>query len=649
MSDIVKKIEVTLKAASEYTQEELIVFESFKKELDENDILFTIGDTVVTKDGGFIKIISFFDQFENSWYENGTKKEVPNIEVVKYVVYQEYQGNNNWSGDKKMKLSEIIYYQYTTKLYGTIEDLHKDSMKIITGEIQLHNEEENISDSTDIMLGVSKEILEFRKQELVIKRDVLEAKRRYIHSIMERKTREMHSMVEGFKRQIKKVMRVIQTLELFLGIREDLFQIQEGEKSPVSEPLTFRQQILFMDEELGDPENGGLDINSIEDFDNWLIKPNSYYKKINYELLIPEKKGVVAIKVRRSDKHYHTNPFINSLMNEGNKSVYLLVRNGQNLYRIWSENLSVADKLFPGREEFMELSKNYENSYSEYEKERIDNKVLDYKAHFVMLQGLIDRTDVFTPLLEQINLMSSEPLEKGLVKFIYDDETCLPTGRLSYGEWLKQLNSKIEEGCRIFSSGFIWGYSDRKYEIGARLKRYYRDEYSAPSAPGPGLYTVIEDPDWVFYNQSKDTKTFKFLYTPNNKGLWYTEDVKRGVSFRLTDYDDFYINYDEASLDEIEFYLHNRLDRRFYLSMMPLLVRMRDFKIKELEQESHFVKLVAGQIIKKVEITNLEKLESDIKELIIWWKLKNKWKRAIDSDNQKALRMIIKEYYNKSI
>jgi len=34
-------------------------------------------------------------------------------------------------------------------------------------------------------------------------------------------------------------------------------------------------------------------------------------------------------------------------------------------------------------------------------------------------------------------------------------------------------------------------------------------------------------------------------------------------------------------------------------------------------------------------------------EAVIWWKTKNKWKRALDKDNEKALRMIVNRLKNK--
>jgi hypothetical protein len=65
--------------------------------------------------------------------------------------------------------------------------------------------------------------------------------------------------------------------------------------------------------------------------------------------------------------------------------------------------------------------------------------------------------------------------------------------------------------------------------------------------------------------------------------------------------------------------------------MIPLLQEVRKWKLEETEREKEFVKLVMGRN---------KTTEEKVWEAIQWWKLKNKWKRGVDSDDAKALRMI---------
>jgi len=60
--------------------------------------------------------------------------------------------------------------------------------------------------------------------------------------------------------------------------------------------------------------------------------------------------------------------------------------------------------------------------------------------------------------------------------------------------------------------------------------------------------------------------------------------------------------------------------------------------LKELELEDNFGKLIASQLH-----INYYDYKIEILDTIIWWKLKNKWKRAVTVDDTKALRMILQK------
>ncbi len=101
----------------------------------------------------------------------------------------------------------------------------------------------------------------------------------------------------------------------------------------------------------------------------------------------------------------------------------------------------------------------------------------------------------------------------------------------------------------------------------------------------------------------------------------------------------------EFKIEDVNFYLTNRIDRRHYLSMMPLLWQVKVEKEKEREQEKDFVTLVIGEMIKlygdRVSTSDVLK-RKHVWEAIEWWKAKKvKWKRPIKQDEAKALRMVI--------
>ena len=110
-------------------------------------------------------------------------------------------------------------------------------------------------------------------------------------------------------------------------------------------------------------------------------------------------------------------------------------------------------------------------------------------------------------------------------------------------------------------------------------------------------------------------------------------------------YDDF-LNYDELTLEDVEFYIKDRVSRKNYLSIMPHLVSAYHALKKEQAKEDAFVMLMKGELLKIG--VDVDKATEIIREGIDWWKNKVSCHRPIDSDDAKAVRMI-KNYVRKRI
>ncbi len=88
-----------------------------------------------------------------------------------------------------------------------------------------------------------------------------------------------------------------------------------------------------MDEEVATTENDGLDFQDVDIFDGWLMENG------NYKTLLPEPKGVIVFRPRRNRKDYG-DAYENLAKNPYNMMTYLLIRNGDCLYRIYSEKIT---------------------------------------------------------------------------------------------------------------------------------------------------------------------------------------------------------------------------------------------------------------------------------------------------------------------
>lgn len=595
---------------------------------------------------------------------------------------------SSYGSDSPESFERNGYY----KLTKSIEEHVEEAQKLIKGEISISDygdeqEDDEINENTALISRSSKDSLIALKNAMETKKQSAELLQAFVNFEMEKKRSELESImrtvsgvVAVWQKKIAKVMRIIATIELYLGVNEDIFQIQEGEKAPQTTPISFRQLVLFMDEEVANTDEGGLDFQDVHKFDAWLIENN------NYKKLLPEEKGVVVFRPRRYFKEYGKDDRDAYAKNKENTiNTYILIRNGECLYRINTDNLVILDRLFPRKTELEDLLKETAKIESRYSKEEAKEKVNDefyqYKKRAILMQGLIDRTDILHPLpVEGLSMFNLEGTEK-FINFIYDDEPSLTDGRTPFTEWKKQINSKISYGSRIVLSPNwrTWGETSKDI-VEDRSFKYYSNKYSIPASPKEGLYEVekhqerlikfffdrnsektkkeIEEGNWKFlerrnancdkYYKMDDTIHMVIKYNPGGevwKGWGHgSEERKNRIAFKIFNEDGFILNYDQISLEDIEYYLNNRCDRRNYLDMMPLLRTMKKWRLEEIQNEKNFAIMVLGELIKLYPKISEDNLKLSIDELIEWWKFKNMIKRPIDKDDSKALRMIIKEF-----
>ncbi|MFM8913044.1 MAG: hypothetical protein ACKOE6_09040, partial [Flammeovirgaceae bacterium] len=77
---------------------------------------------------------------------------------------------------------------------------------------------------------------------------------------------------------------------------------------------------------------------------------------------------------------------------------------------------------------------------------------------------------------------------------------------------------------------------------------------------------------------------------------------KLNLSWKIFDDDAFIINYDEVTVEDIDFYLNSRVDRREYIGMMPMLWEVRNQLLSERESEKDFVSLVQSIVHQKINL-----------------------------------------------
>ena len=618
--------------------------------------------------------------------------------------------------------SYLERHRYTKITEGSFAEWQQKARDIINGkaDISLYKDADSdmVNSETALMSNGSKESLIALQQDLTAKKQTAALVTAFVNWEMQRQMSElkavknkMYGVLAEFGEKIKKIMRVITIIELYMGIDEELFCIQEGQKAPVDTPITFRQAVLYMDEEIGHWENGGLDYTNIAWFDEWLVKG----KGENFKKLFPEEKGMVVFRPRRFPKDYNEgDPLKEYFMNKENvNSTYLLIRNGECLYRVFTEKLVILPRLFPLRRELqtlfdeMNVSKHRSSYEKEKHKEKFEDSMYHYRKRAMLMQGLIDRSEVFHPLPCKINIFNLEET-KELVNFVYDDEATLPSGRLTFKDWQKQLNEGITHGSRVLVTGEYGGIFFGQYgkeERQARLFGSLKYHHNLPDTPDAGIYDVEvykeETTEWLKEDEYEKQKAnvlqviktrqdhilrhympddpltkptgknvegtddyikeyrviymkehLTIMYTPGDT-IWNDDECRhvprsKRVRWEIWSDDKFILHWDRLSEEDIDFYLESRVDRPNYLDMMPVLQRTKKLIQEEQQKEAPFIQLLTGSLTSQMPGYLMEDIRERVVRCIDWWKWKNIIKRPIDKDDVLAIRMIEKRVKSKN-
>ena len=451
-----------------------------------------------------------------------------------------------------------------------------------------------------------------------------------IQAMMHEQAAILASKVKSLEPFIKAAEEAIWTINLYMGKDEEITVLSKGDPEPADEPICLRQKVLYMDEECAiDPIKGGIDALSIDLFDKWLLADPKHL-----EWIIPERKALVALKVRRRDKSYDNHAQAIA-MAEANRKTYFLCRNGDNLYRMWID-YETTSVLFPTTNEFAPSDKQQalepgSEAWMELEK-RVSGKRRHYMRFSLILQGLLDRTTIYHPIDGRTNVADWRSyIDGGPIRAINDAENLLPDGRERFDDWMARINGALEPGMRVAGSWeSLNGFRDRDTWKNSRL--------TPPGAylPDSGIYPI----------EGKRGSGFYFLYERTDKKYVRYEgevEFKKKASCQIMPTDRFILNIDAATLDEMEFYLHSRADRSSYIQMIPLLKEALGVKRAEEEAEAPFKRMLVGHLNARFRV-DFDDAEAEVAELAPWWKFKNKTHRSLLVDDKAALEQIVTEY-----
>lgn len=514
------------------------------------------------------------------------------------VSEEEYDDFLNFlHSDKTTQFLDTTKNSIAGMLGDHIEENPETSL-VTTGKFsQLRNKVLSLSKSAEAINGIIKKHSNLLKQRASTIQMQLKEQRQL-----------MEAQMKGMQQQMVMMEHALHMANLYLGTGERVVPIRAGKKASEDTPITIRQRVLYMEEECAMIDDQTLDYSKLQDFDKYIQNPEFL------QLVLPEEKGVVVLKVtRKGIKYAGLDPVTQYALNAENAKCYWLVRNGESLWRFWNE-LDIPEKLFPNT--VQEVSTHKPGSKEYYAEMQIAAGArLTYMKIGLLLQGLIDRTMVFAPYKDRIRPALTDPETwENKITFLYDDQMTLGEGKKPFPKWLAEVNGTLRPGQRI-----VTGYLPSGGQVPECATGYKDNE----------LRTVEYTKRGFLFNFTRTD-----IFTRKRGSYYITPECS-------------WINFDAAPVKDFEFYFRSREARVHAREMIPLLRQCLELKLVESKEEAPFINLLKVKLIEKYGQDNAERIDLELPNLILWWKGKQRNFRPLVGDddfNSKAFEAIITQF-----
>ncbi len=438
-------------------------------------------------------------------------------------------------------------------------------------------------------------------------------------------------------------LKNVQTMRLFLGEDINVQHLVKGKSAPESEPLTFLQTMLYLDEELF------LEAELLEGFDysnmtelGAMLKNNPRF----VERMMPYQRSVVITRVRRDSKPFPGEAKMTfadfmtlQAEDEANRWIQILVRDGENIWMIDAdETTSKAERLFPSEREidaiFSERKYAGNGKYEtraisaqdiEYSDKRAehDDKALSYKRFLLMFWGLHEREGLFGPFMPKGMNWLEHSTHSDHFRFIHDEEGVLGDGKIGVHDFIKQKNANIKDGSLIAVSWnevidedtapalYEPAYKDRPYrkgkvndDFGCTNIQIKDDTFVAFCPAMIETRKFDKNLDRIIKKQNVKVRLEYARYQSEGRS---DQDYKRRLKRSLNS---GILCLDDVTVDELDYYIESRINRRSYLQYLQLFAHAR--------------RVVAQRSLESEGVVRAH-LQPEDAEALKFWRKSNKW------------------------
>lgn len=488
-------------------------------------------------------------------------------------IYAETNEDSESELVKTIKVSELENFNFD----NVEKELSSKGQKADSQEIALMNDDtikvyaENLPQ--EFKEGKIKTVKDFNNCRTEIEKKMLE---------LEKQKQELKSQITEMEKWLKGKYRVICAYETYLGTKEEVVELI-GEGKTSNEPIHLYQAVRFMDEEYGIVnlekltettyvEMEAFDYKNIDLFDKWITE--------NYKMFIPSERGIVMWRIKRRGKDYGDR-WENMVCNNYNANCYFLIRNGERLYRIFSDVESKDDTMFPTEEQSLQAGRKWSMN-EEFDQESFMENTLPWKYILIAIQGILDRTDILgTDCQFKTNLICGL-FDKEKIVLVRDKERKDLIGDATMPRWndyLQENRDKTKIGDRIIITD-LWGsknyYSGETDDADFIYEHHMDWRRKWVGIPKRSKVYEIKDYD--------ESWGYKILYFEER---WYGDTKKKRTAIWL-DKTEFF-NISQTTEKDLKYYLNDRRERENYLDMLPKIkLAYKYFKTKAYEREDYF-------------------------------------------------------------
>lgn len=483
-------------------------------------------------------------------------------------------GVGKWEKEKKLtpkRASYIAEMSTSTELSPALTDKHVDNLK-------LRIEREHV-------LATSR--ADWIKERVAEVGDAVRA----ILPYMEEQAAAALAHTEDIIRKVGSIQRSVESLDLYIGKGVTVEGICAGKSAPDALPLTITQRKLFMQEEFSvwADISDEFDFKDTAQFMKALVANESLRRQI-----FPSERSIVCMATRRTEKDYG-DPWINTAKNVVNKEVFLLVRDGENLHRVYSpvESHLRALQLFPSRSETDAIFTGVDGSNVNFLDTEYTDKLekheliaLHYRRFLILLAGLDHRLGLFGKFYDgpKTTKFVSLPFQQAHFRFVHDadGEGMLPKPiRNSLGDWLKENNTYLRSGSRVMclwdtlanprTAPGVCKESERR-SSGYSWTRHPRESHEVAVVSMSNGELVVYCPTTSSSWRGNGSTVVQSRVSIT---AWKENYYKRGMG---------YLVLDAISANELDWYIHDRDSRVNHLDFTRLFKETLAY-LREVERQ----------------------------------------------------------------